>query len=118
MTNGRLKWCNGYQAHRYLIIDDFRSYHQRGNDILRILDRYPYFVKIKGSTRQMLAEDIIITSCSDPITVFEREEDKNDKELKQILRRIDKIYLVEDGGKWIEKTETIKKKLDNRQMTE
>lgn len=105
LTNGSLKWSNGYQAHRYLIIDDFRSYHQRGNDILRLLDRYPYSVEIKGSTRQMLAENIIITSCFDPIKVFAKEEDADDNELKQILRRIDEIYLVENGGKWIEKSE-------------
>lgn len=51
-------------------------------------------MEVKGSTREMIAESIIITSYFDPITVFRRGEDRGDNELKRILRRIDEIYLV------------------------
>lgn len=111
LTNRDLKWSNRYQAHPYIIIDDFRSYHRQGNNILRLLDRYPYSMEGKGSTSQMVAEDIIITSCYEHITVF---RDKDDKELSQILRRIDEIYLVKKEGEWIKKTKKIKATLDIR----
>lgn len=108
LTNGKLRGFNGYNRHRYLIIDDFRSYHQQGNNLLRLLDRYPYAVEVKGSTRQMVAEDIIITSCFDPITVFRRVEDTGNKELEQIMRRIDEIYEVKEDSVWVEKTKKMK----------
>lgn len=112
MKNGSLKWFNGYNRHPYLIIDDFRSYRQQGGNILRLLDRYPYAVEVKGSTKQMVAEDIIITSCFNPIKAFKRFEDDDNDELRQIMRRIDKIYLVEKDCKWIDETEKIKNMID------
>lgn len=107
ITSGSLKWFDGYQSHKYMIIDNFRHYHQQGNSILRLLDRYPYSLGGKGAHRQMLATHIIFTTCLDPITMFRNDQAKDNNELSQIMRRIDKSYLVVDNGVWINKTKVL-----------
>ena len=104
ITSGNLKWFDGYQSHKYMIIDDFRKYHQQENSILRLLDRYPYSL---GTHRQMLATHIIFTSCRDPINIFKSDQDKDNDKLAQIMRRIDKTFLVVDKGVWVNKTKVM-----------
>lgn len=81
-----LKWWEGYDGHEVVIIDDFRKDFCTFHELLRILDRYEYRVETKGSSRQLLAKDIIITSCYPPESVYDTRED-----VGQLLRRIDAI---------------------------
>lgn len=80
------KWWEGYDAQEYVIIDDMRGDFMKFHQLLKLLDRYPYRVETKGSTRQFLATHIIITSAFHPLNLFNEREDIN-----QLLRRIDNI---------------------------
>lgn len=82
------KWWEGYDAQEYVIIDDMRGDFMKFHQLLKLLDRYPYKVETKGSTRQFLATHIIITSAYHPEKMYENREDIN-----QLLRRIDEIKM-------------------------
>lgn len=81
-----LKWWQGYDGHEHVIIDDFRGDFCKFHELLRILDRYPYIVEVKGGSRQLLAKKIWITCPVRPEEVYKAQEDVN-----QLLRRITKV---------------------------
>nr|WAE42938.1 MAG: replication associated protein [Cressdnaviricota sp.] len=83
---GTIKWFDGYDAHSDVVIDDIRSNFSTYSEFLRLIDRYPYKVEIKGSTRQFLAKRIFITSPYHPRMLWQNVEDKT-----QLLRRIKEI---------------------------
>lgn len=92
-VSGRnLKWWEGYDAHEDVIIDDFRKDFCTFHELLRILDRYEYRIEVKGSSRQLLAKRIWITSCYMPEDVYDTRED-----VAQLLRRIDFIIGIGTG---------------------
>lgn len=105
ISGRNLKWWDGYDAHEDVIIDDFRADFCTFHELLRILDRYPYMVEIKGGTRQLLAKRIYITSCYPPDKVYQTRED-----IGQLLRRITKIVGIRDrdevAGNTIPRPET------------
>lgn len=80
------KWWQGYDGHENVIIDDFRSSFISFNNLLKLLDAYPYLVEVKGGSRQFLARKIIITSPYHPKDVYNTNE-----EVEQLIRRIDEI---------------------------
>ena len=80
------RWYEGYDGHKAVIIDDMRKDFCKFHELLRILDRYPLRIEVKGGSRQFVATNIIITSCYHPREMFETRED-----IEQLLRRIDKI---------------------------
>jgi len=88
-----LKWWDGYDAHPDVIIDDFRDTFCSMSFLLKILDRYPLRVEVKGGHRQLLARRIIITSPYHPTNVY-RGSDEN---TMQLTRRIDEITLCCPG---------------------
>lgn len=79
-------WWEGYDGHEEVIIDDMRKDFLKFHQLLKLLDRYPYRVEVKGGSRQFLAKTIIITSCYSPDQMFDTRED-----IQQLLRRIDRI---------------------------
>lgn len=85
-----LKWWNGYENQEAVLIDDFRSDFCTFHELLRILDRYPYKVEIKGGHRELNSKRIYITSCYHPDNVYKTIEDKT-----QLLRRIDEIICTD-----------------------
>uniref|UniRef100_UPI004047C3B7 hypothetical protein n=1 Tax=Shewanella sp. TaxID=50422 RepID=UPI004047C3B7 len=86
MSSRNLKWWEGYDAHENVIIDDFRKDFCTFHELLRILDRYPYRLEVKGGSRQLLAKKIWITSCFHPRDVYDTRED-----IEQLIRRINFI---------------------------
>lgn len=86
MSMGNLKWWDGYVAQTEIIIDDFRGDFCTFHYLLRVLDRYPMRVEIKGGSRELRATTIIITSCHKPENVYNTRED-----VGQLLRRITHI---------------------------
>jgi Putative viral replication protein/RNA helicase len=55
------EWWDGYEADDTVIIDDFYGWIAHC-ELLRICDRYPHKVPIKGAFREFVAKDIFITS--------------------------------------------------------
>ncbi len=87
VSDGPLKWWEGYDAHKYVILDDFRGSHCTFEYLLRILDRYGMRVECKGGARQLLATHIFVTSDRSPEECYRVENERID----QLLRRIDSI---------------------------
>ena len=61
----RGEWWDGYEQHKLVIMDDFYGWIKY-DELLKICDRYPYRVPVKGGFRQFNAECIILTSNSEP----------------------------------------------------
>jgi len=59
---GQLKWWDGYDGQKQVIIDDFRPSICTFDYLLRLLDRYPLVVEKKGSSVPMIADTFYITS--------------------------------------------------------
>lgn len=57
----RGEWWDGYQQHTNVIIDDFYGWIKY-DELLKITDRYPYQVPIKGGYEKFLTTNIFITS--------------------------------------------------------
>lgn len=57
----RSDWWDGYHGHEVVILDEFYGWIQY-DLLLRLCDRYPLLVQIKGGTVSFVAKKIIITS--------------------------------------------------------
>lgn len=80
------QWWEGYDGEEYVLIDDLRGDFATFSDLIKLIDRYPYRVETKGSSRQFLAKVIIITSPFPPDRVYHTSEC-----IDQLLDRIDFI---------------------------
>lgn len=100
MSGKNLKWWDGYDAHEDVIIDDFRGDFCTYHELLRILDRYPYRVEVKGGSRQLLARRFFITAPFHPRNAYQTLEDK-----AQLLRRISVIREFLPAGTEVAGTE-------------
>lgn len=88
---GDLRWFDGYDAHPFVILDDFRPESCKLHVLLRLLDRYPFRVECKGGSRQWRPTDIWITCPKHPSECYtDCIED-----IEQLIRRIDVIKLFE-----------------------
>lgn len=84
LNNG--KWFDGYDGEENVILDDFRGDWCTYTTLLRLLDRYPYRVEVKGGSRSWLAKRIWITSAYSPEETYQNVEDK-----QQLIRRLTEI---------------------------
>lgn len=92
---------NGYTGQETIIIDDFRGEIPYAT-LLKLIDRYPFYVKIKGCERvPFLGKKIIITSPFHPsrINWGLREGDS----INQLLRRV-KLIDTKGGSSGLEST--------------
>jgi len=90
MSNDNAKWFDGYDHHPIVIFDEFRSSFCTFERLLRLIDRYPVQVEVKGGMRQFVPDYIYITSCYHPRDVYDTNEN-----VDQLLRRIDRIKHIE-----------------------
>lgn len=89
------RWFEGYDAHTDVIFDDVREDFCDFHIWLRLLDRYPYRVEVKGSSRQFLARRIWITSSLPPEALF---RSRKGEDIRQLLRRLTHIIHVSAPG--------------------
>jgi len=85
-------FLNGYDEHKFVIIDDFRSSTCKFSWLLRLLDRYPLSVNIKFGSARWVPEVIVITCPYHPKYSYKRFEEHNE-DLTQLIRRITEIRL-------------------------
>lgn len=88
VSGKNLTWFQGYSGQKEIIIDDFRGDFCEFHTLLRILDKYPYQVELKGSSAWLRAETIIITSCHPPDQVY---RNRTTEDIEQLMRRITEI---------------------------
>lgn len=86
------KWWDGYDGQKAVVLDDFRAHQMKFTYLLKLLDRYPMRVEIKGGYRQMTSPLIIVTSIVHPENSYQKDEEP----MKQLIRRIDQIIHVTD----------------------
>lgn len=55
-------WWDGYIGQKTVVLDDFRPWWCPFSFLLRILDRYPIRVQVKGGFVNFVPEKIIITT--------------------------------------------------------
>ena len=84
----RGEWWDGYNGQEVVIMDDFYGW-LKYDDLLKICDRYPYSVPIKGGYKEFISKQLIITSNVPP----EKWYKFKDYDPAALLRRID--YLQE-----------------------
>lgn len=82
------KWWCGYEQQDVVIIDDYRRDFSTFAQLLRLFDRYPMTVEMKGSTTNFCSKKIIITTPKSPIATW---EGRTEEDHGQLLRRIDEI---------------------------
>lgn len=85
------KWWNGYDRQKVVLIDDMRADFCKFHELLKLLDRYPYKVEVKGGMRQLVANKIYITAPYEPQTMY---KGKTDEDLEQLLRRIKEVRYI------------------------
>lgn len=84
MSSRNLKWWDGYDGQKNVVIDDFRGDFCTFHELLRIVDRYPFRVEVKGGSRWLEATKIWITSPNAPKDAYPGCGEK----IEQLLRRI------------------------------
>lgn len=95
ISHGSLQWFDGYDGEEIVLFDDFRESHCKFEYLLRLLDRYPMMVPIKGGFRQWRPDVIFVTSRWHPCMCFDLKG-KDDPE--QLTRRCDDIIHYVDGA--------------------
>lgn len=83
-------WFEGYDGQECAILDDVRGDFCKFHVWLRLLDRYPYRVAVKGSSREWVSRVVIVTCPYKPEVLF---RNRDGEELQQILRRIKTVRL-------------------------
>lgn len=76
-------WFDGYDGEENVVIDELRNDHFSFAYALRLFDRYPLQVPIKGSFRPWLAKNIFITAPCPPGDLWATSEN-----MAQLLRRL------------------------------
>jgi len=81
---GQKLWYCGYDKHEWLVIDDYRQAHISLPMLIDILGDAPVKLQTKGSSRQLLARNIIITTNKPPQEMYRNQGE----EIYQLERRI------------------------------
>lgn len=95
-TKDPTKWWNGYCGEEVVILDEF--YGQLPHEyMLKLMDRYPLNVELKGGYAKFVAKLIIITSNSAPEDWYSGLSERGIDWKPQFFRRIDHEYKFIDG---------------------
>lgn len=81
-------WWDGYEGHADVIIDDYRCDFCKFSELLRLFDRYPLRLPVKGSTVQFRAKRIFVTAPKSPEEMW---RNRCEEDLNQLIRRITEI---------------------------
>jgi len=110
ISSGGLRWFDGYDGQRSAIFDDFRSKGVVFPFLLRLLDRYPMSVEIKGAHVEWTPEFIFITCPEEPHDTFKTRSSYIPEDVNQLIRRIEQggggiFEMPDDGDKFRENIE-------------
>lgn len=86
------EWWDGYAGEKCVLLDDFYGW-VKYHDLLRVLDRYPLSVPIKGGFVNAQWDTVVITSNAMPWEWY-----KSVPDLRALKRRIKSLYLVQTNG--------------------
>lgn len=83
-------WFDGYEQQPNVCFDDYRPEWMSSSMLLRLLDRYPMVVEVKGGIVPWNPSTIIMTTDAHPKTWFEDASTTS-----QVLRRISEVVKFE-----------------------
>jgi len=86
VSNRNLDWFDGYNGQEVALFEEFRGSNCDFHWLLRLLDRYPMQVPIKGSFVQWVPKIIYITTDRTPQQAYPGEPG-----IEQLLRRITRV---------------------------
>lgn len=89
-------WFDGYTGQKVVLFDDFRGDWVKYSDLLKLLDRYPMQVPVKGGFVQWSPDTIYITCPRRPEEIFSGIVAKDDGGIGQLSRRITEVRLFGD----------------------
>jgi len=81
-------WWDGYDGHEDVIIDDYRTGMCTFSYLLRLFDRYPLQVQVKGGYVNFKARRIFVTCPRNPREMW---ANRTDEEIQQLERRITRV---------------------------
>lgn len=87
-VHGGDKWFDGYEGHRAVLLDDFDGTQLEFRFLLRLLDRYPMQVPVKGAFVNWCPRKIYITSNVKPEGWYNQQCEQSHNAL---MRRLDII---------------------------
>lgn len=85
-------WFDGYDSQEAVLFDDFGGHEFKLTYLLKLLDRYPMRVPVKGSFVQWVPKRIYMTSNIEPMYWYRNALDQH---VAALLRRINTIELIE-----------------------
>lgn len=92
-TPGDYKWFDGYTNHKIVIIDDYRGEYPLPL-FLRLLDRYPMSVPIKGGFTNWAPKRIYITSNIQPRGWYDNLDTPS---FEALMRRINRLEILNEN---------------------
>ena len=87
------RWWDGYEGQEDVVIDDIRCDFAKFSEWLRLFDRYPVQVEVKGGTRNFISKRIFITA---PLPPEEMWQSRTAEDLNQLRRRIEVVKFYGD----------------------
>lgn len=85
-------WFDGYDGQPIVLFDDFSGSEFKISFLLRLLDRYPMQVRIKGGFTNWCPKEIYITSNLDPNTWYPNAHNEH---VNALFRRFTFVYKFE-----------------------
>jgi len=85
---GSGQWWDGYRGQSAVILDDIRPESFQYRFLLRLFDRYPLRVGIKGSTIPFTSNVIVVTAPKPPEEFF---ENYINEDIGQLTRRLKEV---------------------------
>ena len=90
------KWWDKYDCHNTVIMDEFRGQLPYAY-LLRLTDRYPMQVEVKGGMTEFVPDTVIITTPIHPSQWYNPANMKASDKIGQLKRRISQIWLHKEG---------------------
>lgn len=85
------QWWDGYDGHETIIWDEFYGGTIKIAEFLRLTDRYPHRVPVKGGYRQFIPRRIIFTSNDEPDQWYAHLESQKPRVYAAFKRRITEV---------------------------
>lgn len=95
-SGSRSDFYNGYECQKHALFDDFRGSFCKFSWLLRLLDRYPVSVNVKGGHCPWNSEYIWITSSKAPQDAYNACQ--IEENLNQLTRRLTNIIELRELG--------------------
>lgn len=93
ISNESLQWCDGYSGQEVAILDDYRTSFCKFAYLLRLLDRYPMRVAIKGGFANWIPKYIFVTT---PKPLRDTWNLRTSEDLDQLDRRVSLSIIATD----------------------